>query len=315
MNKSLLLSGSLILLLTACHNSSPTETESAPSSAASTVTTASSTEASTPVTATPAETSSSTAVDALSGATAKANPAAFNGTLMIPPQQLATITLPMDGIVRHIYLLPGTYTQRGTRIAALQNPEFIELQQSFLDSKAQLDFLQAEYERQTNLAQAEVASQKRLQQAKADYLSMKSRMQATEAQLQLLGVDTEQLSQSGIQPLLEIKAPISGYVSQLQANQGSYLHAGDPLCNIIDKSHLLIRLIAYEKDLTGLHEGDQLQFEVNGLGHTHFHATLISIGQQVDETNRSIELLGRVKESHPQFRPGMYVSAKLDTEP
>ena len=70
----------------------------------------------------------------------------------------------------------------------------------------------------------------------------------------------------------------------------------------------------YEKDLTGLHEGDQLQFEVNGLGHTHFHATLISIGQQVDETNRSIELLGRVKESHPQFRPGMYVSAKLETE-
>lgn len=58
----------------------------------------------------------------------------------------------------------------------------------------------------------------------------------------------------------------------------------------------------------------QLQFEVNGLGHTHFHATLISIGQQVDETNRSIELLGRVKESHPQFRPGMYVSAKLETE-
>ena len=299
MNKSLFLAG-MLLLLTACQNSSTPE----------------SSPANTPTATTEEPTNSETTpVDALSGATAKANPAAFNGTLMIPPQQLATITLPMDGIVRQIYLLPGTYAQRGTRIAALQNPEFIELQQTYLDSKAQLAFLQAEYERQNNLAQAEVASQKRLQQAKADYLSMQSRMQASQAQLQLLGVDTEKLSQSGIQPLLEIKAPISGYVSQLQANQGSYLHAGDPLCNVIDKSHLLIRLIAYEKDLTGLHEGDQLRFEVNGLGHTHFHATLISIGQQVDETNRSIELLGRVKENHPQFRPGMYVSAQIETEP
>ena len=144
---------------------------------------------------------------------------------------------------------------------------------------------------------------------------MKSRMQSAQAQLQLLGVDTDQLSQRGIEPLLDIKAPISGYISQLKVNQGTYLHAGDALCNVIDKSHLLIRLIAYEKDLTGLHEGDLLRFEVNGLGHTHFHATLISIGQQVDEANRSIELLGRVKEQHPQFRPGMYVSAQIDTEP
>lgn len=306
MNKILPLAATLFML-SACHNDS---TETTSTTRTSPVTTVGDT-----ATLSIASAPSTPAVDAVSGATAKANPASFNGTLIIPPQQLSTITLPMDGIVRHIYLLPGSYTQRGARIASLQNPEFIELQQTYLDSKAQLDFLQAEYERQRNLAEAEVASQKRLQQAKADYLSMKSRMQAAQAQLQLLGIDTAQLSSNGIQPLLEIKAPISGYISGLQANQGTYLHAGDPLCNIIDKSHLLIRLIAYEKDLTNIHEGDLLRFEVNGLGHTHFHATLLSIGQQVNETNRSIELLGRVKENHPQFRPGMYVSAQIEVEP
>ena len=305
MQKPLLLAA-MLLLLSSCHNTTSQTTpvtEDAPAATTSEAVTNDSTS------------TKAAAVDALSGATAKTHPASFNGTLMIPPQQLSTITLPMDGIVRHIYLLPGAYAQRGTRIASLQNPAFIEMQQNYLDSKAQLSYLQAEYERQANLAQAEAVSQKRLQQAKADYLSMKSRMQSAQAQLQLLGVDTDQLSQRGIEPLLDIKAPISGYISQLKVNQGTYLHAGDALCNVIDKSHLLIRLIAYEKDLTGLHEGDLLRFEVNGLGHTHFHATLISIGQQVDETNRSIELLGRVKEQHPQFRPGMYVSAQIDTEP
>ena len=305
MQKPLLLAA-MLLLLSSCHNTTSQTTpvtEDAPAATTSEAVTNDSTS------------TKAAAVDAMSGATAKTHPASFNGTLMIPPQQLSTITLPMDGIVRHIYLLPGAYAQRGTHIASLQNPAFIELQQSYLDSKAQLSYLQAEYERQANLAQAEAVSQKRLQQAKADYLSMKSRMQSAQAQLQLLGVDTDQLSLRGIEPLLDIKAPISGYISQLKVTQGTYLHAGDALCNVIDKSHLLIRLIAYEKDLTGLHEGDLLRFEVNGLGHTHFHATLISIGQQVDETNRSIELLGRVKEQHPQFRPGMYVSAQIDTEP
>ena len=259
----------------------------------------------------PAQTDT-TAVDATTAATATAREASFNGTLEIPPERLATVTLTMGGVVRTLSLLPGSYVAQGTLLATLENPEFIQLQQTYLESRAQLRFLEEEYKRQKTLSQAEVASQKRLQQSEADWLSMKSRAEAAAAQLRLLGVDPERLVTAGIVPYLEVKAPIGGYLSAVKVNLGSYVQAGDALCELIDKRQALLRLTAYEKDLAGLEVGASLRFRVNGLGEETFEATLISIGQQVDAVNRSVELYAKVKTTHALFRPGMYVSASVE---
>lgn len=261
-----------------------------------------------------ADTKDSTYVDGVTSATAIANPASFNGTLVIPPKNFATVTLSMGGIVKDLSLLPGSYVSKGAIVGALENPDFIDLQQSYLDSYAQLEYLEAEYKRQQNLSREEAASQKKLQQSKADYLSMKSRLQASAAQLRLLGVNPETLNTTGIRPYIEVKSPINGYISNVQANLGKYLNAGEPLCDVIDKSQTMVRLTAYEKDLVGMKVGSRVQFRVNGLGKTTFHATLISIGQQVDDTNRSIELYAKVLDASPVFRPGMYVSARMEKE-
>lgn len=253
-------------------------------------------------------------VDAVTSATAIANPASFNGTLVIPPQDFATVTLSMGGIVKGLSLLPGAYVRKGTVLGTLENPEFIDLQQAYLDSRAQLEYLEAEYQRQQTLSREAVASQKKMQQAKADYLSMKSRLQASAAQLRLLGVDPEALAAGDIRPYIEVKAPISGYTSNVQANLGKYLNAGEPLCELIDKSQPMVRLVAYEKDLAGMKPGSRVQFRVNGMGKVTFHATLLTIGQQVDDANRSIELYAKVLDASPLFRPGMYVSARMEKE-
>lgn len=253
-------------------------------------------------------------VDGVTSATAIANPSSFNGTLIIPPKNYATVTLSMGGIVKDISLLPGSFVRKGAVLGSLENPEFIDLQQSYLDSRAQLEYLEAEYQRQQNLSREEAASQKKLQQSKADYLSMKSRLQASAAQLRLLGVNPETLNTTGILPYIEVKAPINGYVGNVQANLGKFLNAGEPLCELIDKSQTMVRLTAYEKDLVGMKVGSRVQFRVNGLGKTTFHATLISIGQQVDDANRSIELYAKVLDASPLFRPGMYVSARMEKE-
>ena len=156
--------------------------------------------------------------------------------------------------------------------------------------------------------------QKKLQQSKADYLSMKSRVEAAAAQLKLLEVEPEVLLKEGIQPFLQIKAPISGYVADVKMNVGKYMNVGDALCEIVDKSRTLLRLTTYEKDLADMKVGNPVQFRVNGMGKTVFKATLISIGQKVDEDTRSVEVYARVDTVDSQFRPGMYVTARIMKE-
>ena len=268
------------------------------------------------VEATPAATDTAvvadtTQVDAMTSATSKPNQVSFNGTIVLPPQRQATVALTMGGVVKATNLLPGQHVQKGAVLATLENPEFINLQQMYLDSYAQTEYLRAEYDRQKNLSAEQAASQKRFQQSKADYLSMKSRLEASAAQLSLLGVRPEELQKNGIQPLLSVRCPISGYVSNVSMNVGKYINPGEALCEVIDKSAPLLKLTAYEKDLADMKVGSAVEFCVNGMGTRTFNATLLSIGQKVDEVNRSLEVYARIQNTDPQFRPGMYVTARI----
>ena len=285
----------LLLALTACKgNQQTTDTESV----------------TVPVSEVAADTTAQPEVDAITSATSKPNQVSFNGRIVLPPQRQATIALTMGGVVKNS-LLPGQYVSKNAVIATLENPEFITLQQTYLDSHAQTEYLQAEFERQKNLSAEQAASQKKYQQSKADYLSMKSRQDAAAAQLSLLGISPETLLKDGIQPLLEVRTPISGYAANVAMNVGKYINPGEALCEIIDKSTPILCLTTYEKDLADMQTGSPVQFRVNGMGKQTFHGTVVSIGQKVDETNRSLEVYASIKETNPQFRPGMYVTAHI----
>lgn len=264
-----------------------------------------------PATETVAQADSTQQTDAISAATNVAKSASYNGVITVPPQRQATVTLTMGGSIHSTSLLPGNHVNQGEVIATLENPEFIQLQQTYLESAAQTEYLEKEYNRQKMLSEQEAASQKRFQQSKADYLSMKSRMEAAAAQLKLLDVDVRRLQEQGIQPYLEVKAPLSGYITNMHINLGTYLNAGEPVCDVINKGETLLELTAYEKDLNTLQVGSPVEFQVNGMGTKTFEATVITIGQEVDDVNRSLQVYARVKEQNSRFRPGMYVSARI----
>ena len=120
----------------------------------------------------------SASVDGVSSATNVANSPTFNGVMMVSPQQNATLSLTMGGKVHSLKVMPGQAVSRGQVVATIDNPEYIELQQTYLDASAQTEFLEKEYKRQTALGANDAASQKKVQQSKAEYLSMHSRLAA-----------------------------------------------------------------------------------------------------------------------------------------
>lgn len=250
--------------------------------------------------------------DATTGATAVANAPTMNGIIVLMPQNLVTVTLPMSGTITQASLLTGDYVKKGSVIAKMANPEFINLQQTYLDSHAQAEFLEKEYLRQNALSKNEAASKKLAEQSKADYLSMKSRMDGAAAQLTLLGLNTSELLTKGISPYLEVKAPISGFISDMNLNVGKHIAAGEALCDIMDKSNPVLKLTAYEKELSKFKVGDKLLFHVNGMRDSVFHADIISVGQSIDMTNRSLYIYARIRERNDKFSPGMYVTAYMD---
>ncbi|MEG1539858.1 MAG: efflux RND transporter periplasmic adaptor subunit [Muribaculaceae bacterium] len=249
--------------------------------------------------------------DAVTSATSKANQVSFNGTIEMAPQRMITISSTMGGVIKNTTIMPGQFIKKNSIVATVENPEFISLQQTFLDAHAQSEYLAAEYTRQKALSEEQAASQKKLQQSKAEYLSMKSRMDAASTQLRLLGVSSNTLLNKGIQPYFYIYATISGYVGDVQINVGKYMNAGDALCEIVDKNSAMLKLTAYEKDLASMKIDNPVQFRVNGMGDEVYNATLFTIGQKVDAISRSVVVYCKIKNSSSKFSPGMYVTARI----
>lgn len=90
----------------------------------------------------------------------------------------------------------------------------------------------------------------------------------------------------------------------MDVNAGKYFAAGDPVCDVIDKSKPMLQLTAYEKDLDKLQPNTQFTFKVNGMPDTTFTAELVSVDQMVDNVNRSIKSLCTYPASLSEFPSG-----------
>ena len=239
------------------------------------------------------------------------NQISLNGMITTSPQNNVTITPTMGGSIQSIHVFTGDYVRKGQTIVTLKNPEFISIQQDYLTASAQVEYLEKEYLRQKTLASHEAASQKKLQQCKAEYLSQRSTLEGARAQLRLLNISTARLKKNGISPYLSITAPANGYITNMSINKGQYLNAGETICNIIDKSETMILLTAYEKDLPYIRKGAQITFSVNGMPDRTFSAVICAIDQMVDQKKGSINVYAKASESDKLFRQGMYVNAVI----
>ena len=83
-----------------------------------------------------------------------------NGYTKLPPQNQADVSVFTTGIVKTINVIEGQRVSKGQTIATIESPEFTKIQEAYLTSKSNLEFLKLEFERQKTLSDEEVNSKK-----------------------------------------------------------------------------------------------------------------------------------------------------------
>lgn len=234
-----------------------------------------------------------------------------SGVLDVPPQQLVTISSPYGGTLKTTELLQGKPVKKGEVIAVLENPEFIQLQQDYLDYKSQLVFLKEELDRQQELAKENVNAKKTLQKASSEYISMTARVQGLKSKLQLINIDTEKINTDNISGKANIYAPISGYVTKVLVNIGKFVSANQELFEIVDTRHLHAELIIFEKDIPKLKIGQKIRFVLNNETKERF-AEVYLIGREIS-TERTVRVHGHLLQEDQSLLPGMYLKAVVET--
>ena len=82
-----------------------------------------------------------------------------SGMIDVPPQSRAVISAFAGGYIKNTPLLVGDKVSKGQRLVTLENPEFITMQQNYLETAEQLSYLKSEYERQQIMFDEKITSQ------------------------------------------------------------------------------------------------------------------------------------------------------------
>ena len=237
-----------------------------------------------------------------------------NGKLTLPPQNQAQVSLLVGGIVKSILVKEGALVKRGEALATIENTEFIQMQQDFLQSGSSLVYLKAEFERQKELQKENINATKTFQKAEADYKSTLTNYNSLKQKLSLYNLSPEKLTAENISSTFTVTAPIDGNIHTISINMGTFAEPNKTLFDIVDNRFLHIDLTIFEKDISKIQEGQKITFtDANAPTHIH-NATIFSINKAFEDNQQAVIAHAKIENVTETLLSGMFIEARINID-
>lgn len=237
-----------------------------------------------------------------------------SGLIDVPPQNRATISPLMDGYVKDSKLLVGDRVEKGQVLALLENPEYITLQQQYLELNERLAYLEAEYQRQITLREENISSKKSYLKAESEYKSSLAMHKGLESRLRMLAIDPARVRSGDFTSTITLRAPISGRITSMNLNKGLFVRATDKVMEIVSSEHMHLELNVYEKDVLKIRPGQPLKYRIPEASTELFSGNVHLVGTALGD-DRSIKVHGHLDdETGANFLVGMFVEATIVTD-
>lgn len=234
-----------------------------------------------------------------------------NGLVSVAPENLATVCMPMGGFVKSTSLLPGSSVSKGQVLAVIENQDFIDIQQNYLEAKNKFAFAESEFKRHSELYKNDVYSQQNVQEVTANYKSLEAQTKALEQKLLLIGINPANLQENNISRTVPLVSPITGFVKAVNVNNGKYVTPSDVLFEIVNSSKLLLELTLFEKDADKASVGQKIRFFINNEVEQH-DAVIYQTGKSIN-SDKSYKVYATIESTCRNILPGMYVNAIIET--
>ena len=231
-----------------------------------------------------------------------------NGLLRVPNNRKATITSLYGGVIKTINVQIGDFVRKGQVLATINNPEYIQLQEQYLTINSRITYAEQEYRRQKELFDNDAGAKKNLQSADAELKSLRTQRASLLRQLQMMGINPGKITNGNLRSGLVITSPISGTVSKINAQIGSYVDVSSPVLDIIDNHSIHLDLQVFEKDLPKMKIGQIVHFKLTNNPETEYDATIYSIGSSFENESKTISIHANVTGNKEGLIDGMNIT-------
>jgi cobalt-zinc-cadmium efflux system membrane fusion protein len=233
-----------------------------------------------------------------------------NGSIELPPHHIADISPLMGGVIKNIFVIEGDKVKKGQTLATLEHPDFIDMQNNYINNLTKLEYVEKEYQRQEKLNSEKVVSDKSFQAITSEYKILKSTIQTQKIKLQMVGLSVNGIESGKIYSTVSITAPFNGYVSVIETNIGSFVAPQSKLFEIVNNDELHADFMVYEKDINKIEVGQTVFFTTSSFSQ-EFEAEIHNISPVFEENPKALHVHADIISSKDKLIPGMYINGRL----
>lgn len=213
--------------------------------------------------------------------------ATYSGTAPIEAFAEATVIAKVAGEVREILAEEGDDVKSGQVLARLDGDR---LRLSLQQVEANLRKLERDYQRNLDLRDKGLISA-------GDFEKIQYEMEALRASRDLARLELD---------YTEIRAPISGVVSERMVKIGNTIEVGTPVFQVTSLEPLVSYLHVPEREYRRILPQQPVSIEVDALRDTSFAATVARVSPVVDPATGTFKITIEVSDPTRRLKPGMF---------
>lgn len=240
------------------------------------------------------------------------------GRVDFDQDHLAHVSPRISGRVHEVRATLGQHIEKGAALAVIDSIELGQAKSAFLQAKAQLNLARRTLEREEGLLADRISSEQAVLEARAAYEEALADFQAARQSLVLIGLSKKEIRavryEAKDAALFTLRSPIDGTVMEKHINLGEIVSPRTNLYTIADLGKLWVWIDVYERDLGGVHLGDDVSLKVDAYPEQTFVGKVTYVRDQVDVDTRTARARIDVDNKDRHLKPGMFASVTV-TDP
>ena len=217
----------------------------------------------------------------------------------------------VDGRVVRLLVAEGQAVRRGAAVAAIESPEVARLQGEYLQAQARVTQASQQLARSRQLADEDLISGTLLEQAVADAAGAEAQAAALAGEVRAHGGAVPS-SADGVTGQVTVTTPISGVVSERQAELGAFVQASDPLYEVVAPGQVYADASIAPAAAAAIGQGDAAVIEAPG--GQRYRGVVQFVGAEVAGETRTATVRLRVTNATAELRPQTFVTVVFDVE-
>jgi membrane fusion protein, heavy metal efflux system len=222
----------------------------------------------------------------------------------------------LQGTIQKIFVKPGDGVKKGDALVSILCPEVTDTYSSYLGALAQLSQAERIYNLNTQLFEVGAVTRNDVLNSEANKSQLTAVVNGLRSKLGLYGytIDPNGAARKQSSDTVVIKAPMNGYVADIQTHVGDKVDASSPLMTIADPKNIVIVANIYDTDVPRVKKGSKVTFFTDVFHNVPFQGVITYVSDVSDQDAKTVKTFIKLEAGKEVFKQNMFLKLMIEDQ-